>query len=434
MRIQKPREIAFRTLLERARSDEFVESLLEKRLSHAQLSPPDRGLIQELVFGIARWQATLDWLIARKTEGRSQNAQVQLLLRLGLYQMFWLDRVPQHAAVHETVELAKQLGLGHKAGFINAVLRNYTREFESTEKILEELKRQLPATGFSHPEWLVQRWRARWGDEATTQLLEWNNTPAKVFARVNTLKTSPEALAQIWSGEGVRFIPKRVAWAEPDIVFQLESPPALNSLASFQHGLFYVQDPSTLLAVAELDPQPGENILDMCAAPGGKTTYIAQRMKNQGRLSAQDLHPLRLKLVEENCLRLGVTCADFTRPSGIIFPELTLQFDRVLLDAPCSNTGVMRRRVDLRWRIRPEEIERLVATQLELLHEATMQLRAGGTLVYSTCSLEPEENEGVIKTFLQNHPDFELANERELLPFRDAVDGAYVAQLVRKAS
>ena len=185
---QKPREIAVRVLQQRRAGGEFTEDLLENALAGAQLSPADRALCQELVYGIVRWQATLDWLIARKTDGREQKPALQNLLRLGLYQIFWLDRIPDHAAVHETVELAKQTGFGAQAGFVNAILRGYLREDDATKKLLAELKISQPALGWSHPEWLVARWQKRWGAEKTAQLLEWNNTPPKTFARVNTLK------------------------------------------------------------------------------------------------------------------------------------------------------------------------------------------------------------------------------------------------------
>jgi 16S rRNA (cytosine967-C5)-methyltransferase len=194
-----------------------------------------------------------------------------------------------------------------------------------------------------------------------------------------------------------------------------------------------VQDPSTLLAVRELDPQPGETVLDLCAAPGGKLTYIAQLMRNEGRLFAHDTSPDRLQLIAQNCARLGVTCVQTLLPSTLA-PEATPPFHRILLDAPCSNTGVMRRRVDLRWRIQLSEIARLRATQRDLLRQAASLLKPGGTLVYSTCSLEPEENHELVDEFLAGHPDFKLERTRELLPFVDGVDGTYVARLSKNPS
>ncbi len=425
--LEKPRQIAVRVLRRYAEQTDYLENLLEQEFAAASLAPSDRGLVQELTFGAVRWQATLDWLITQKTQGRPQKQALQILLRLGLYQMFWLDRIPDHAAVHETVEMAKQLGFGSQAGFVNAVLRGFLREREATENKLQELKETQLALGFSHPEWLCARWRERWDDARLRQLLEWNNTPPTTFARLNTLKGDPEQLAALWEKEEVHFFPRQFDWVKGDLVFELKSHPPLATLPSFQQGWFYIQDPSTLLAVAELNPQSGESILDLCSAPGGKTTYIAQLIKNQGLIVAQDPQAQRRELVRQNCERLRVTCVQLADSSPV---EQTAPYDRILVDAPCSNTGVMRRRVDLRWRIRPEEITRLRATQLGLLQTAASQLKQGGTLVYSTCSLEPEENSQVIAEFLAAQKNFSLAAEQTLLPFVNKVDGAYVARLV----
>jgi 16S rRNA (cytosine967-C5)-methyltransferase len=427
---QKPREIAVRILSERAQG-EYVEEVLERRLAQAGLTPRDRHLCQELVYGAVRWRATLDWLIARKARNPLQKPALQNLLRLGLYQIFWLDRVPHHAAVHETVELAKRAGFGHQAGFINALLRGYGREFGATNQLLAELRSTQPHLGFSHPEWLVHRWQERFGLDQTRTLLAWNNTPPKTFARVNTLKADAARLLTQWRQENVEYDFVRRDWLQQNLVFELKSHPPLDHLPSFQEGLFYVQDPSTLLAVQELGPVPGERVLDLCAAPGGKLSYIAQLMRNEGQLMAHDTSPERLELLKQNCARLGVTCVQILSgfPSS---PPGPPQFDRVLLDAPCSNTGVMRRRVELRWRIRPEEIERLRAGQLELMRQAAQVVAPGGTLVYSTCSLEPEENQAVVAEFLSAENGFKLQAERELRPFVDEVDGAYAARLARR--
>jgi len=425
----KPREIALR-ILQRGADGDFLENRLAAALAQSPLSPPDRHLCQELAYGITRWQATLDWLIARKTAGRAQKPKLQSLLRLGLYQIFWLDRIPNHAAVHETVELAKHEGFHTQAGFINALLRGYLREFDATARLLAELKTQQPHLGYSHPEWLARRWHERWGADRAAQLMEWNNQPPKTFARVNTLKADPGKLLTQWRDEGVEYDFFRRDWLEENLVFELKSHPPLSRLPSFQQGQFYVQDPSTLLAVRELDPQSGENVLDLCAAPGGKLTAIAQFMHNEGRLVAHDTGPERLELIHQNCARLGVTCVETLIPSTLN-AQPPAGFDRILVDAPCSNTGVMRRRIDLRWRIRPEELGRLRAIQLELLRQAAPLLKPGGTLVYSTCSLEPEENSDVAREFLATHIEFKLERMRELLPFVEGVDGTCVARMVR---
>ncbi|HEV2695047.1 MAG TPA: 16S rRNA (cytosine(967)-C(5))-methyltransferase RsmB [Verrucomicrobiae bacterium] len=430
MNVQNPRQIAARVLSQRLNSGEFTENLLETALAMARFSPADRGLCHELVCGVVRWQATLDCLIARKTTpGREQRPALQNLLRLGLYQIFWLDRIPPHAAVHETVELAKRAGYHTQAGFINAVLRAYLRETDEIRKILADMKISQPALGWSHPEWLVEKWRKNFGDEKTRQLLEWNNTPPKTFARINMLKTDAAKLIERWREEKVEHDLIARDWTGENLAFELKAHPPLHTLGSFRDGWFYVQDPSTLLAPSVMAAQPGEVILDLCAAPGGKTTFVAQVMNNEGKIVACDLDAVRLKLVKENCTRLGVTNVETA-----IVATANLQpasFDRILIDAPCSNTGVMRRRVDLRWRIQSAEIERLRRTQLELLGKAAPLLKPGGLLVYSTCSLEPEENSDVVKQFLAANGQFKLEAERQLLPFDDGVDGAYVAKLRR---
>jgi len=415
-----------RLLRERETKREFVEHLLDGALAHSRMDPADKGLLQELVYGVVRWQGTLDHLIARKTGGRPQKPVLQILLRLALYQIFWLSRIPDHAAVNETVELAKREGFSTQAGFVNAVLRGYLREREQTERMLAELKESNPALGYSHPAWLCDRWAGRMAREELIRLLAWNNTPPATFARVNTLRTDADSLREQWAHERIeaRLVP--VEWDPKAMVFELTAFPPLASLPSFLQGKFYVQDPSTLLAVSELDPQPGETVLDLCAAPGGKTTLMAARMKNEGCVVAHDPASDRLRLVEENCARLGVTCVRLSEH----VEEPGASFDRILLDAPCSNTGVMRRRVDLRWRIREPELTRLRETQRQLLERAVPLLKPGGTLVYSTCSLEPEENSGLIRDFLGGHPAMQLQKERALTPWENGVDGAYVARLV----
>jgi 16S rRNA (cytosine967-C5)-methyltransferase len=426
-----PRQIAARVLIDRLSKGGFVEKHLDRALERARLYPDDRGLCQELVYGCVRWQGTLDWLIDRQTQGREQKPFVQILLRLGLYQIFWLDRIPPHAAVHATVETAKALRYADHAGFINAVLRTALRDDTLIRTALAELKANDPAAGYSHPEWLVARWQERYGKEQTLKLLEWNNSPAKVFARANWLKAEPSKLLEFWRSDNVSYNFVFKDWLEENLVFEFKSHPPIEDMRSFKNGFFYVQDPSTLFAVDLLAPKPGERVLDLCAAPGGKTTYMAQRMKNEGKLVATDSSMDRLELLKENCERLGVTCVDVL-PASSINPQTTQPFDRVLLDAPCSNTGVLRRRVDLRWRARPEELERLRKEQLELLARAAEFVKPGGVLVYSTCSLEPEENSGVVEEFLKANNGFMLDESGDVLPMRDGFDGAFAARLARK--
>ena len=413
-------------LLQRQKG-EYVESLLDSALKKHELKSEDRGFLQELVYGVVRWEMTLDWLIAQKTGDKPQKEIVQNLLRLALYQIFWLERVPSYAAVNETVEICKGKGLEPQARFINAVLRGYGRELEITRQRLEELKRTKPWIGISHPEWLWRRWEKAWGPERARRLMEWNNSPPPVYVRVNSLRAKVEEVRSAWDREGVLTEAVKFDWVSGDSVYRLVSHPPLSRLESFEKGMFYVQDPSTLLAPAMLGPTPGDRVLDLCAAPGGKTTYIAALMGNEGTVLATDVDPVRLKLVEENAKRLGAGCVRTVQELGSDEP-----FDRVLIDAPCSNTGVMRRRVELRWRIKPEEIKRLALTQKSILKNAASKVRAGGVLVYSTCSLERDENQSVVGQFLAENPTFSLDKERELTPMKEGVDGAYCARLLRR--
>jgi 16S rRNA (cytosine967-C5)-methyltransferase len=432
---RKPREIAAHVLIERERRSTPIESLLTREL--ASLPPVDRHFCQELVYGTSRQKALLDWLIDRKSRQPNPSPAIRTLLRLGLYQLVWLDRVPDHAIVHESVELAGPFGVSAQKGFINAILRAYSRERTETRALIDRLKSSQPHLGFSHPEWLCARWLQRWGRDATRQLLEWNNAAPPTFARVNTLRTDPGQLLLQWRQENVSYGFIRHDWIPENHMFELKGHPSLAQLPSFLQGAFYVQDPSTLLASFTLNPQPGDAILDLCAAPGGKTTHLAQLTNNQTRILACDPDPERLELLRQNCARLGITCVAThllppdppQNPSPSVPGFDHMRFDRVLIDAPCSNTGVMRRRVELRWRIQPDEIQRLSQVQSFLLRRGATSLEPGGVMVYSTCSLEPEENEDQIQQFLAQHPGFQLEHQRTLTPFADKVDGGYVARL-----
>jgi len=424
---QKPREIAVSLLCQHAEGRQYLEDLFEQNEAKNSLSSSDRGLLQEITFGAVRWQATLDWLISRRTDGREQATLPAILLRLGLYQLLWLDRVPAHAAVHEMVEIAKSHGFGPQTGFINAILRSYSREISATKRLLKDLKASNPALGYSHPKWLAQQWKNNLGTKDATALMEWNNQPPPTYARLNRLCANAESLRMLWENEQVEAKREIFPWSPATEVYRLLQHPPIGSLESFRSGFFYIQDPSTLLAVEQLDPKPGDAILDLCSAPGGKTLFIAQKMSDTGRIVANDTSVDRLKMVEENCLRLGVKKVE----TALNAMNLPGQFDGVLIDAPCSNTGVMRRRVDLRWRIKSEEIKRLASVQLGLLTRGAERLKPDGSLVYSTCSLEREENEEVVQKFLEARPDFRLEIQHRLSPFAEGVDGAYAAKLIR---
>jgi 16S rRNA (cytosine967-C5)-methyltransferase len=428
---KKPRQIALQSLLHSQQTHRAVEPILSREFRSAALSPADTGLCRELVSGGVRWRRLLDWLIERATKGREQRPVIREILRLGLYQIFFLSRIPEHAIVDESVRLAKAENCLGQAGFINAMMRRFLREREQITRDIADLQKARPALGQSHPDWLYERWEERWGREKTIRLMEWNNQPAPTCARVNRLLTDSGSLAKRWEDEGVEVSPIDCDWAATGDLFHLRKHPPLESLCSFSDGLFYVQDPSTLLSVSLLDPQPGQAVLDLCAAPGGKTCHIAERMKNDGQLSALDIRESRLKLLRENCDRMRVTCATLGQADETTAGEA--KFDRVLVDVPCTNTGVIRRRLDLRWRLSPGQTKRLADEQLQLLVRAAAHAKPDGQLVYSTCSIEPEENEQLVARFLEANPSWQLAAERSLHPVENHTDGAYAARLTRKA-
>lgn len=406
-----PRRSCIFALLEWEKGRAFSDEILHTSLERDPLPPLDRSFFMETFFGVLRHLSSLDFLIGRLREGHIDH-QTRQILRLGLYQIFHL-RTADHAAVNETVNLADRA-----RGLVNAILRRALREKDA---LAAGLAAADPAIGQSHPDFLVTRWTAQFGPDAMQRLLAWNNTPAEVFARANSLKVTP--------GELLR----STASAEPSPAHPLALRVRHIPASWLAEGLCYVQDPSTLVACDLLAPRPGELVLDMCAAPGGKTTYLAALMENEGRLVACDLYESRVTRLRENLRRLGVRnarplvhdCMTAEPPAGL------RDFDRILVDAPCSNTGVIRRRVDVRWRLTEEDFLRMPAQQLALLRRAAALLRSGGTLVYSTCSLEPEENDIVVERALTEIPGLRFLESRRTLPFTDGVDGAFAAKFTR---
>jgi 16S rRNA (cytosine967-C5)-methyltransferase len=377
------------------------------------LSSADRGFVLELFYGALRNLTLLDFWIATLRSGKV-DVDLRDILRLGLYQLL-IANVSEHAAVNETVELVPK----RTRGVANAVLREAIRRRAK----LEEAARNQPLfVRTSHPEFLVARWQNHFGLEATAQLCRWNNEPPPTYARINRRKIDIDDFKQRYPNAKQTLAKNFVEFAD--------AFPAV-ALAA---GHCYIQDPSTRVACEMLAPQRGEKILDACAAPGGKTSYIAELMQNHGRIVAVDRQSDRLNMLTENLARLGVTIAQTVQhdwKDGAI--TAGDQFDRILVDAPCSNTGVMRRRVDVRWRLRPDEFTRMQQEQLSILRAVVPLLKTNGVLVYSTCSLEPEENRVAVEGLQKEMSILRLERETECLPFRDGFDGAYVAKLIKTA-
>jgi len=407
-----PRQHTLRALLEWEKGRTFSDEILHTLFARQRLGAIDRAFIMETFFGMVRNLSRLDFLIAKLRDGLI-DPETRAVLRLGLYQIFHM-RTPAHAAVNETVALSKRAG-----GLVNAVLRRALREQPALERALDEAPLAVRA---SHPEFLVDRWRAIFGAEATDALCAWDNEPAEVHVRVNELKVTVAEL--------LRGLPGATPSPAHPLMLKVRTLP----FSWIAEGLCYVQDPSTLLSCDLLDPQPGDYLLDACAAPGGKTTYIAQLMRNEGRIVACDLYESRVARLRENLQRLGVRNTqalvhDTMRAGDPLAPA---SFDRILVDAPCSNTGVLRRRVDVRWRLTDEDFIRMPAQQLALVRRAASLLKPGGALVYSTCSLEPEENDRLVEQALLAVPGLRFIESRRTLPFVDGIDGAFAAKFTRE--
>jgi len=404
------RAIALAVLQEWRAGRKFADGILSDLLRRADLPVQDRGFATELVYGVLRNLTLLDFWID-ELRSRHLDHDSRDLLRLGLYQLFLLQ-TPEHAAIYETVELAHR----RNRALINGVLRNATR---AKADLVRKADAQALSVRKSHPQFLIDRWTKNFGAHKTEALCEWNNQPAPIYARINRLRISDaEFLARY--GDVERLI-------TPENFVRLRNVPA----AALAAGHFYIQDPSTAAACLLPDPQPGERVLDACAAPGGKTSYLAELMKNDGFILACDRDQRRTETLHENLERLGVAIAqtlrhDWSQPLTNVTP-----FDRILVDAPCSNTGVMRRRVDVRWRLTPNDFPRMAAEQLRIVQAVVPLLKPNGVLVYSTCSLEPEENEEVVNAILKEFPFLHLDEQKSVVPFRERFDGAFAAKLVR---
>lgn len=382
--------MAFEILL-KVQKGRFAQDLLEEI---SGLSSKDIRLLTQLVYGTIRYQGALDKIIPTRI-----SIENRIILRLAGYQLFFLTKIPKYAIVNESVELAKKFSTSKSTGFINAVLRNWCR---NPPEIQDR---------YSHPDWLVKRWIGIFGKEETEKLCEFNNQIAPLYVRINTLKSIPSHILQ--------------QFEKTIHPLGYRAKKSFSELEGFREGYFQVQDISSMSVVDLLDANPDMRVLDLCASPGGKTCYIAQIMQNRGEIIAVDVSEEKVRLIEENCNRLGVRIVKTVIGDG---REVNLgKFDRILVDAPCSNTGVLRRRVEARWRLKPGDFQRLAKLQLELLENACRQLKQGGKLLYSTCSIDPVENEEVVEKFLNRHSDFRLEGKIKKLPHIDNIDGVFGA-------
>ena len=428
----------------KAYTDFALNRILKSGEKSTEISQINRNFICELVYGIVRRQRTLDTLIdlLGKKKAAQQPPDLRIILHLGLYQLRYLDRIPASAAVNTSVELTKSFGLSRLSGVVNGLLRSYIRQSESTDPLqLPEAKISKLGIQHSFPDWIVANWLEQLPIEEVAQLLGWFNQSPKVDLRVNTLKTTVADVRQAFKTVGIR------AEVIPGLPqgLRLEGTGDITKLPGYKEGWWLIQDSSAQLVSHLLDPQPGETIIDACAAPGGKTTHIAELMGDNGRIIACDRSPKRLNKVRENAARLKLTSIEIEPGDSCERGEFVNFADKVLLDAPCSGLGTLHKRPDIRWRDTDQSILKLYKLQQTLLKKTATWIKPKGVLVYATCTLNILENEKVIQSFLDEHPNWSIQSPKDVItkswsttegwikvfPHRHNMDGFFMVRLER---
>ena len=425
------------------RTDAYLDKLLDIELKNSNLSGQDKALLFEIVHGVMRWIGRIDWVLNGFYKGQFSKCipNVKNALRVALYQILFLDKVPDYAAVNEAVEFVKKLQGQKHADQTNAVLRNIIRSKDGIRypDPGEDLVGYFSAY-YSHPSWMVKRWVARFGKEETEKLLIANNSKPTMTLRINGLVTTKDELIKLLDSVDLKFTESKFL---PEFI-RLNNLTNIADWQYFQKGYFTIQDESTGFPVKLLDVKPGMRVLDLCAAPGGKTAFIADLMKNDGEIVALDRFDSRLKILQRNLSRLNVTNVNAIAIDGLEYEDENL-FDRVLIDAPCSGLGTLTKKPDLKWKKDLGDIRKIVNMQYELLKKGASHLKEGGILVYSTCTTEPEENSEIISKFLIEHPSFQVVDvstefEKDLvsdkgflqtLPHVHGIDGSFAAKIQR---
>ncbi len=425
------------------RTDAYLDKLLDIDLKNSNLSGQDKALLFEIVHGVMRWIGRIDWVLNGFYKGQFSKCipNVKNALRVALYQILFLDKVPDYAAVNEAVEFVKKLQGQKHADQTNAILRNIIRSKDAIRypDPEEDLVGYFSAY-YSHPSWMIKRWLTRFGKEETEKLLIANNSKPTMTLRVNGLVSTKEELINLLNSVDLKFTESKLL---PEFV-RLNNLSNITDWQYFQKGYFTIQDESTGFPVKLLDVEPGMRVLDLCAAPGGKTAFIADLMKNTGEIIALDRFESRLKILQKNLSRLNVAIVNTIAMDGLEYEDENL-FDRVLVDAPCSGLGTLTKKPDLKWKKDLGDIRKIVNMQYELLRKGASHLKENGIIVYSTCTIEPEENSEIVSRFLTEHKNFKLIDaslvfDKDLtdnngflqtLPHIHKIDGSFAAKIQR---
>lgn len=441
------RRLALKILVDIDSNKKYSNIALNRHLDKDELSNLDKRFIRQLVYGVLENKIYIDYVIKTfsKTPIRKMNENILNILRLGIYQIKFLDKVPDSAAVNESVKIAKKINF-KLSGFVNGILRSYIRE---PNKVKLPNKKKKPtdylSIKYSFNKWIVEKWISLYGLEFTEKLLIASNSKPQLNLRTNTLRIDRDALIKKLGAE--ECISHKGAVEEAIIVDSNST--SIERMESYRDGLFSIQDSSSMLVARVLGPRSDERVLDLCSAPGGKSTHMAQLMNNKGTIIAQDIHEHKLDLINEAATRLGIDIISTKQGDATILNEDYVDgFDKVLVDAPCSGLGIIRRKPEIKYSKTEEDIEALTKIQADILDNAAKYVRPGGALVYSTCTIVPEENNLMIKSFLDEHEDFEIKNiwddignidienteyGIQLYPNTDDTDGFFIAKLIRKS-
>lgn len=436
------RGLAVKILNRVERSDAYLERLLDNEMRNSELVGPDKALLYEIVHGVVRWMGRLDWVLNGFYKGQFSKAIPNLKngLRVALYQILFLDRIPDHASVNEAVEFVKKLQGQKPADLTNAILRNIIRSKNAIRypDPVEDLIGYLAAY-YSHPSWMVKRYVTRFGREETEKLLQVNNEKPYLTLRINLLKTNIEDFRNLLESVGLKY---RNGKYFQEFV-QLQNLTNITAWEYFGKGYFNIQDESTGLACHLLGVSENMRVLDLCSAPGGKTAYITVMIKDKVDVVAIDKFESRLKLVKQNLDRLGIESVKTIAMDALDYQDD--KFDRVLTDVPCTGTGTLSKKPDIKWKKDIFDIRKMNELQYKLICKAAEMMKPDGAFVYSTCSIEPEENFEIVKKFLDNHPDYQLDRAddkfpKELVdengciqtyPHVHQMDGAFAARIIK---
>lgn len=443
----RARQVAVDVLYE-INEKQAYSNLQINKIAAGQMDPRELNLFRELVYGVLENKLYLDHIIRKASNIRFNRIHKKILevLRISIYQLYFMDRIPDRAAVNEGANLARKIGHKGSVSFVNGLLRAVARDKDKFSKIEEKDRIKYLSIKYSHPPFMIKRWTDQYGFQEAEEICKANNKRPSLNIRRNRLKISRDDLKRLLEKRGL--VLEEGLYAEDCLI--IKNPQEITEIEEFKEGLFTIQDQSSMMVGQIMDPRPGSSLLDLCSAPGGKTSHMGEIMANRGLILARDIHEHKLRLIEDNIRRLGIEIVKTEKADALKKDmELEGKFDYCLLDAPCSGTGIIRRKPEIRWNKNEDDIKSLAKLQAKMLDIAKDYLKIGGVLLYSTCSIEKEENQMVVEEFLERNPDFKLlslegylADNKQIkgldkgylqfLPHKHGTDGFFISKMIKE--